>query len=404
MGVLMMTMSTTARGLKFAAALSTHHDPAAALEEVCGQTLGDLSATPDLAMLFLSRHFAGDADRLAAAACDLLGTEQVLGCTGESIVGTGREVEDQPAVSLWLARWPQVTLRPFHLEFERTREGDVFAGWPDELAGDWPDGSFLLLLADPFSFPADFLLERLNEDRSGVAAVGGMASAGHAPGENRLIFGRQTYAEGAVGALVHGAVKLRTVVSQGCRPIGQPFVVTKAERNISQQLGGRPALIQLKQIFDQLPTRDQVLVQRGLHVGRAMSEYKDRFEQGDFLVQNVVGIDPQTGAIATGGYIRAGQTVQFHVRDQESADGELAQMLSAVKKPDGTSPVGGLLFTCNGRGTRLFKEANHDASAIARHLGNIPLAGFFAQGEIGPVAGQNFIHGFTASVALFEAP
>lgn len=398
----MMTMSTTARGLKFAAALSTHHDPAAAMEEACSQALGDLSATPDLAMLFLSRHFAGDADRLAASACDLLGTEQVLGCTGESLVGTSREVEDQPAISLWLAHWPKVAIRPFHLEFERTREGDVFAGWPDELAGEWPAESFLLVLAEPFSFPTDFLLERLNEDRPGISAVGGMASGGHAPGENRLILGRQTYAEGAVGALVHGPVKLRTVVSQGCRPIGQPFVVTKAERNIIQQLGGKPALIQLKQIFDELPTRDQVLVQRGLHVGRAMSEYKDRFEQGDFLVQNVVGIDPQTGAIATGGYIRAGQTVQFHVRDQESADAELTQMLATVKKTAGASPAGGLLFTCNGRGTRLFKEASHDATAISRQLGNIPLAGFFAQGEIGPVAGQNFIHGFTASVALFE--
>jgi small ligand-binding sensory domain FIST len=398
----MMTMPATARGLKCAAALSTHQDAAAAVEEVCAHALGDLTATPDLAMLFLSRHFADGADRLAALACDLLGTEHLLGCTAESVVGTGREIEDQPAISLWLAHWPNVAIRPFHLEFERTREGDVFAGWPDELAGDWPEGSFLITLADPFSFPADFLLERLNEDRTGIPAVGGMASGGHSPGENRLVFGRHTYAEGAVGALIHGPVRLRTVVSQGCRPIGQPFVVTKAERNIIQQLGGKAALIQLKQIFDELPTRDQILVQRGLHVGRAMSEYKDRFEQGDFLVHNVVGIDPQTGAIATGGYIRAGQTVQFHVRDQESADGELTQMLAAVKKTAGASPVGGLLFTCNGRGTRLFKEANHVAAAIGHQLGNIPLAGFFAQGEIGPVSGQNFIHGFTASVALFE--
>ena len=398
----MMTMSQAARGLKFAAALSIAPESRAAVEEACSQALADLSATPDLAVIFLSRHFAADADRLAPAICSLLGTEHVLGCTGESIVGTSREVEDEPAVSLFLAHWPKVSLRPFHLEFERTREGDVFAGWPDDLAGDWPKESFLLVLADPFSFPADFLLERLNEDRPGISAIGGMASGGHSPGENRLILGRHTYPEGAVGALVHGPVRLRTVVSQGCRPIGQPFVVTKAERNIIQQLGGKPALIQLKQIFDELPTRDQVLVQRGLHVGRAMSEYKDHFEQGDFLVQNVIGIDPQTGAIATGGYIRAGQTVQFHVRDQESADGELKQMLGGVKSAAGSAPAGGLLFTCNGRGTRLFKEPHHDAAAIDKLLGQIPLAGFFAQGEIGPVGGQNFIHGFTASVALFE--
>lgn len=398
----MMTMPATARGLKFAAALSTHHDAAAAVEEACTKALADLAATPDLAVLFLSHHFAAAADQLANQVCDLLGTEQLLGCTGESLVGTGREVEDQPAVSLWVARWPKVSIRPFHLEFERTREGDVFAGWPDELAGDWPAESFLMVLADPYSFPADFLLERLNEDRPGLPAIGGMASGGHSPGENRLLLGRHTYAEGAVGALVDGPVRLRTVVSQGCRPIGQPFVVTKAERNIIHQLGGKPALLQLKQLFDELPTRDQVLVQRGLHVGRAMTEYKDRFEQGDFLVQNVIGIDGHTGAIATGGYIRAGQTVQFHVRDQESADAELKQMLAAVKKNPDAAPAGGLLFTCNGRGTRMFKEASHDAGAIAKTLGEIPLAGFFAQGEIGPVGGQNFIHGFTASLALFE--
>jgi small ligand-binding sensory domain FIST len=398
----MMTMPTTQRGLRCAAALASHLDGAAATEEACGKALADLGETPDLAVVFLSGQFAAGADRVASLACELLGTEQVIGCTGESIVGTGREIEDQPAVSVWLARWPKVTIRTFRLEFERTREGDVFTGWPDELAGDWPDGSFLMLLAEPFSFPADFQLERLNEDRPGVPVIGGMASGGHSPGENRLILGRDTYAEGAIAALVHGPVRLRTVVSQGCRPIGQPFVVTKAERNIIHQLGGRPALLQLKQIFDELPTRDQVLVQRGLHVGRAMSEYRDHFEQGDLLVQNVIGIDPQTGAIATGGYIRAGQTVQFHVRDQESADGELKQMLAAVKKSPGAAPAGGLLFTCNGRGTRMFKEPSHDAGLVAKMLGDIPLAGFFAQGEIGPVGGQNFIHGFTASLALFE--
>lgn len=398
----MMTMPKTANGLKCAAALSTHLDGNAAIDEACGKALADLAETPDLAVLFLSSHFAGAADGLASRACDVLGTEQLLGCTGESLVGTGREVEEQPAASVWLARWPGVTIRPFHLEFERTHEGGAFEGWPDDLACEWPAGAFLMLLGEPFSFPADFQLERMNEDRAGVPVIGGMASGGHSPGENRLLLGRHSYAEGAVAALVHGPVRLRTVVSQGCRPIGQPFVVTKAERNILHQLGGRPALLQLKQIFDELPTRDQVLVQRGLHVGRAMSEYKDRFEQGDFLVQNVIGIDPQTGAIATGGYVRAGQTVQFHVRDQESADAELKQMLAALKKTPGAAPAGGLLFTCNGRGTRLFKEASHDAGLIARTFGDLPLAGFFAQGEIGPVGGQNFIHGFTASIALFE--
>jgi small ligand-binding sensory domain FIST len=260
----------------------------------------------------------------------------------------------------------------------------------------------LIVLGEPFSFPADFLLERMNEDRPNVPVLGGMASGAAEPGENRLILGGKAYGEGAVAIHVSGSVRLRTVVSQGCRPIGHPFVVTKAERNIIYELGGKPAIVQLRAIFDTLPTSEQRLVQRALHVGRVVSEYKDRFEQGDFLVRNVVGIDASTGAIAIGDYLRPGQTVQFHIRDEQAADAELTQLLSEAKSKSAT-PAGALLFTCNGRGTRMFSQPNHDAAAIQRAFGELPLAGFFAQGELGPIGQQNFIHGFTASIGLFIA-
>jgi small ligand-binding sensory domain FIST len=260
-----------------------------------------------------------------------------------------------------------------------------------------------MVLGEPFSFPADFLLERLNDDRPGVPVVGGMASGGTQPGENRLLLGSRTYSEGAVAVHVSGNVRLRTVVSQGCRPIGKPFVVTKAERNIVYELGGKPALVQLREIFDALPTREQQLVQRALHVGRVVSEYQDHFEQGDFLVRNVIGIDAGTGAVALGDYLRPGQTVQFHVRDEEAADAELAQLLAKERTTQNPPPAGALLFTCNGRGTRMFSQRDHDAAAISLALGSVPLAGFFAQGEIGPIGRQNFMHGFTASIALFDA-
>jgi small ligand-binding sensory domain FIST len=388
--------------LRFASALSTAPQSADALREVCASVREQLGAVPDLAFLFFSSHHLPSADRIAADACDLLGTDRLLGCTGESIVGVGREVEQAPALSLWAAHWPGVNSSLFHLEFERTPEGSVINGWPDQLAGEWPEGTFLLLLGEPFSFPADLLLERFNEDRAGVPIVGGMASGAQSPGDNRLLFGRESFAEGAVAALVQGPVRMRTVVSQGCRPIGRHFVVTKAERNVIYELGGKPALLQLKELFDTLPTREKVLVQSGLHVGRVVSEYQDRFEQGDFLVRNVVGIDPNAGAVAVGDYIRVGQTVQFHVRDAETAAAELKQLLASAAKSPSNSPAGALLFTCNGRGVRLFGEESHDARAIEAALGNVPLAGFFAQGELGPVGGQNFMHGFTASVAIFD--
>lgn len=387
---------------RFASALSTEPDSLPAARQVAEIVRERLGAKPDLAVLFVSAKHTAAAEKLAAVVADTLGTECIIGCTAEGIIGVGREVEFEPAISLWAASWPGVFVTPLKLAYERTRDGGVIQGWPDELSGDWPEDAFMLLLAEPLSFHTDLLLERFNEDRPGVPILGGMASGGFNPGENRLFFGRETLVEGAVGVFIHGAIRLRSVVSQGCRPIGKPLVVTKAEGNEILELGGRPALIQLKELFDTLPTREQVQVQRNLHVGRVVSEYRESFGQGDFLVRNVIGIDPSNGAVAIGDYIRAGQTIQFHVRDQEAADAELKQMLSAIKKSGGPQPLAGLLFACNGRGSRMFSQSDHDAGLIMKMLGEIPLAGLFAAGELGPIGHQNFMHGHTASIAFFE--
>jgi small ligand-binding sensory domain FIST len=355
-------------------------------------------------MLFVSHHHEDHFERIAAEVCDRIGTERLLGCSGESIVATGRELEETPAVSLWLAHLPGVNVTPMHLMFQQTPEGATVVGWPDDLPEPWPHGAAMLMLGEPFSFPADFLLERLNEDRPSVPVIGGMASGASGPGQNRLFLGRQSLSEGAVAVLLSGRLHIRAVVSQGCRPIGTPFVVTKAERNVIEQLGGKPSLARLKEIFETLPAREQRLVQQGLHVGRVVSEYQDHFEAGDFLVRNVVGADSDTGAIAIADYVRPGQTVQFHIRDEETASHDLRQLLSRVKSDQDFSPDGALLFTCNGRGTRMFSQPDHDAQSVKETLGDIPLAGFFAQGELGPVGGKNFVHGFTASLALFAGP
>lgn len=386
---------------RFGSHLSLRTNTLEAAEEACQKVLEQLAGPANLAALFVSSDHAAELHKVAPLICDRLGTECLIGCTGESIVGSGREVEMDTALSLWAARLPKVQAVPMHLMFERTPEGAVINGWPDEYASTWPAGTALLTVGDPFSFPVDMMLERLNEDRPGVRVIGGMASAGSQPGENRIVIGRKVVTEGAAVVMLSGALRLRTVVSQGCRPIGVPFVVTKAEQNLILELGGKPALIQLKEIFDTLPTREQQLVQSGLHVGRVINEYRDQFGYGDFLIRNVIGIEPQKGAIAIGDFVRPGQTVQFHLRDHETADEDLRQLLTAAKQADHPA-AGALLFTCNGRGTRLFKTPHHDAACIRELLGNIPLAGLFAAGELGPVGNQNFMHGFTASVALFE--
>jgi small ligand-binding sensory domain FIST len=228
-----------------------------------------------------------------------------------------------------------------------------------------------------------------------------MASGSWGPGKNRLLLGKQVLDHGALALLVSGAVAVRNVVSQGCRPIGRPFVVTKAERNVIQELGGVPALVQLQQLFATLAPEEQQLARGGLHVGQVINEYQETFGRGDFLVRNVQGVDPQSGAIAIGDWVRVGQTVQFHVRDAATAHEDFDLLLAAAKGGNAARSTGALVFTCNGRGTRLFDAPHHDAAAVESHWPGIPTAGFFAQGEIGPVGGKNFLHGFTASVALF---
>jgi small ligand-binding sensory domain FIST len=363
-----------------------------------------LGTRPDLALVFVSPHHVEGLAELAIQICDAIGCEALMGCTGEAVVGGNREIEARPAISLWLAAMPGTSVQLIHLNFDQTREGSIFTGWPAELPEPWPQGSAMLLMGEPFSFPADELVRRLNEDRPGIPVLGGMASGGVAPGENQLVLGRQRFTQGAVAALVHGNVRIRSVVSQGCRPIGEPYVVTRCEANVIHELGGLPPLVRLQEIMQSLSELERQQVRRGLHLGRVVSEYQDEFQRGDFLVRNVIGADPNSGAVAIGDYIRSGQTVQFHIRDDVTADDDLRTMLRAVPKAT-SAPAsrGALLFTCNGRGTRLFTSSNHDATCVQECLGEIPLAGFFAQGEIGPVGKQNFLHGFTASVALFEA-
>lgn len=397
-----MNPSNLAGGLRFAAALSTAPDAATATAEVCQAAGAQLGVRPSLAMVFASPHHAGEMSKIAAEIRKQTSAECLMGCTGESIVGNDREIEESPALVLWLASLPVASISPMHLQFQSTPEGGTVVGWPDDLPAEWPQGSALLLLGEPFSFPADWLLERLNEDRPGVPVLGGMASGSYSPGGNRVVLNQETFDQGAVAALIHGPVQIRAVVSQGCRPIGRTFVVTKAEQNVILELSGKPPLAQLQEVLGELSAEDQELAQKGLHVGRVINEYQDQFGRGDFLVRNCIGADRKSAALAIGDYVRPGQTVQFHVRDARTADEDLRALIEAAKGSSAGAALGALLFTCNGRGTRLFDQPHHDAGVVSQSLGEIPVAGFFAQGEIGPIGGKNFLHGFTASAALFS--
>ncbi|MCI0640432.1 MAG: FIST C-terminal domain-containing protein [Gemmataceae bacterium] len=387
--------------MPFAAALSTASLAEQALNDCFGQL--HWQGPVDLALTFYSPHHCAAAANLARELSARLKPRALAGCPGESIIGNEREVEGGPALCVWLARWATpVIITSFALSMEPTSEGFSLLGWPDELIEANPKESWLLTLADPFTFPIDDFLGQVNEEKKGLRVVGGMASAARSPGQNPLLWGERVLDRGAVCVLLRGPIPARSVVSQGCRPIGKPLVVTKARDNLILELGGKPAFAQLQELWQQLSPRDQQLVQQGLHIGRVISEYQESFHRGDFLVRNVMGIDRDSGALAITERVCPGQTVQFHVRDAATADEDLRLLLEHDKKANATAPAAGLLFSCNGRGTRLFDAPHHDAKAVQAGAGGLPLAGFFAAGELGPVGGQNFIHGFTASLVLFE--
>ena len=377
--------------MPFSSALSEHPVTAHAVGEVAGQVLEVLGSGPDLALLFVTPPHAGALEDAAATVRSVLQPSTLLGCAAVSVVGRGREVEEEPAVSLWAGRFGPVA--PMRLEAVRGPEGVALTGWP-------PDPPFppqaVLLLADPFSFPAEALYADLARRRPGLPVVGGNASAARGPGGNRLTLDGRVFSSGAVGAFLGPGVEIETVVSQGCRPVGQPYVVTSAEGNVIYELGGERALERLLRMAETGMSEEDVrLVNRGLHLGQVIDEHKLAFERGDFLVRNVVGADEQEGAIAVNDNIEVGTTVQFHVRDAVTADEDLRHLL-AGQRADGV-----LLFTCNGRGMRLFGTPHHDAGVVDERLA-APTGGFFAQGEFGPVGGRNFVHGFTASIALFR--
>jgi small ligand-binding sensory domain FIST len=389
--------------MPFAAALSTAAEAAQALEDVCSQASVSLGGPPVLAVAFFSPHHLRAAADLAGSLRQRLAPRCLLGCVAESVIGNGREIEEGPALSLWLGRWTRpVEAESFHLTLERTADGPSLLGWPDALTGADPARAAVLLLGDPYTFPTDLFLNEINELSPGLRVLGGMASGVRGAGNCRLLHTSGVADQGAVGVVLQGDIGLRSIVSQGCRPVGRPLVITRAEDNVIYELGGRPALDQLKELWLTLTAEEQGLFQQGLHVGRVISEYRGEFQRGDFLVRNVLSIDRASGALAITDRVRVGQTVQFHVRDAATADEDLQALLQLDLHAHDKRPAAALVFSCNGRGTRLFPEPDHDARTVRTEAGPIPLAGFFAQGELGPVGGQNFIHGFTASVALFE--
>lgn len=387
--------------MPFAIGVSQQSKCSEAIQECVSAIQRDLGdQPPDLSFVFITHHHEDDFPTLAGRIQENLKSKVLLGCSGEAVIANQREYENSPALCVWSAILPQTEIIPWKVAFRETPDGVVCDGLPGELGERQADTRAIFALGEPFSALPPALIDSFDAELHGVPVIGGMASGG--PGQNKLFFGEDCVDQGAIGVILRGGPPVRTVVSQGCKPIGMPFVVTRSERNVVYTLGGVPPLRKLEELFSTLSERDRELAEMGLFLGIAMNEYQESFDRGDFLIANVLGADQKSGAVAIGNLVRTGQTVQFHLRDGAAADEDLIQLLEREKSSQAKSPAAGLLFSCNGRGTRMFSEPNHDAGVVQRLIGPLPLAGIFAQGELGPVGGQNYIHGFTASLALFD--
>jgi small ligand-binding sensory domain FIST len=394
------TATSTGTRPRVGAGLSTHEDGREAARAALDAALAPLGGRPaDLVFLFVSPQHEDVQRAIIDVATERVGGATVLGCSAGGVIGARREIEDAPAVVAWAASLPGIGVQPFRLTFQREDDHAIIEGLEDLPSRD--DKPVMVMLADPFSFPADVLLDHLNDTSAGIPIVGGMASGGLEAGRNSLYFNDEILRDGAVGAILTGG-GMTTVVSQGCRPVGHTYAVTRAERNVLFEMGGAPAMTRIEELYAESTDRDQLLIRRGLHVGSAITETKPELGRGDFLVRNVVGVDRDTGAIAISDVVEVGRTVQFQVRDAESAREDLRVVLERERTARPSDVAGALLFSCNGRGSALFGQPDHDVNAVRRAFGDVPVAGFFAAGEIGPVAGKNFLHGFTASILLFR--
>ena len=394
--------------MQWASAISQQNTLRAALSEGAASVRNALGDAPaDLAMVFASSEYAADYANLPDLVSELLGPRALtLGCSGGGIIGGGAEIEQEPAVSLTAASLPGVQIKPIRLEGPRPAQPRRA---PRRLArrhrrSPPPTGPQFVLLADPMSFPAQNLLLGMDYAYPAAAKIGGLASAAQGARQNGLFLGRDYHDSGAVGVALSGNIIVETVVAQGCRPIGAPMRITRSDCNFLVELDDRPPLDVLRSIYQRAGQRDRDLMQHSLFLGVVMDEFIDAPQQGDFLIRNVMGMDQRSGVLAIGEMLKEGQLVQFHLRDAETSADDLTAVLERYALDNRENPAhGALLFSCLGRGKYLYGKPNHDTQVFHDKIGaSVALGGFFCNGEIGPVSGTTFLHGYTSSFGIFR--
>jgi small ligand-binding sensory domain FIST len=409
--------------MKWASAISTRASLEMAIREVTAQVAHQLPESPDLAVVFISSAFASEYSRVLPLLQDAIATPFVIGCGGSGVIGTRQdgsasEVEEKAALSLSVGKLPGVSLHPFHIATDDLPDLDSPPNaWIDLIGVSPADNPHFIIIADPFSSKLNDLLQGLDFAYPGAIKIGGLAGIDSFSRSSGLFCGTQLHAEGLVGMAMCGPLVIDTIVAQGCRPIGETYRVIEGDRNVITKIELQSddplssakvetPLEALQLVFADLNEQERELAQRALFIGVAQSGFKETLERGDFLIRNLVGVDPRIGAIAIADKVRIGQRIQFHLRDQQAAIDDLELVLRRYSRHGSersSSPTGALMFTCNGRGTGLYGEPDYDSKLLQQFVGPIPVGGFFCSGEIGPVGQSTFLHGFTSVFGIFRA-
>ena len=420
-------VATAASQMRWASAISERVVIDEAIRDAAVKVREGLGAAPDFACVFVSSHFVNEYEAVGPLLHKYLAPRALVGTSGAGVIGDGREAEHRPAVSIIGGILPGAEARTFHLPPGEIAELDVSESkWRKRLGippGSSPD---FILFANPFDCPADELIEALDQAFPGSKKVGGLASGTNDPTSICMFEDRGVRRSGAVGVILTGDVEVDTIVAQGCRPIGTPGKVTKAAGTLLAEIDGRPSLQNLMELVESLPPDEQRLVRTSLHCGISLESRAHEGEDyrgADYIIRNVMGIDRERGALQIGHLLREGVTVQWHVRDAQTAREELERMISEYVAslrpklapgvapepwsleshgPSASGPCGVLLFSCTGRGTHLFGIEGHDSGIIRDRLGQVPMGGFFCNGEIGPVGEVTYLHGFTSSIAVLR--
>lgn len=395
--------------MKWASALSdamAAKRPLVALVKECSYQIEQQlqGGAPDLVVAFVSPHFMEEYDQLPQVILDDLKAQHFIGCSASGLIGGGVEIEQKPAVSLVAAIMPDVTIKTFHMVNPDLPDLDAAPHkWYEAVGVEPQQEPDFILLPDPFSFRTDNLVQGLDYAFPQAKKIGGLISGARRANQNALFIQDKMFRNGAVGAALHGNIAVDTIVAQGCKPIGKPLTVTKCDKQIILELDGKVAVEALQEVVERLSENEQLLVRQSLFIGIAMNEFALSHKAGDFLVRNIIGLEPNLGALVVGEVMREEQTVQFHVRDAASSGDELRMLLKQFQQGSAGGTEGALLFSCLGRGEHLYGMPNHDSDCFREYLGQVPLGGFFCNGEIGPIAGTTFLHGYTSSFGIFRA-